>query len=259
MQFKDQVVIVTGGGSGIGEVAAYRFATEGAYIVIADRDEAGGNRVAERMNEQFDDSDLPVRAIAVRTDVASETDVKSMLGRTIATFGRLDVLLNNAAIIHPGSIEQIEAMDFQRLLDVNLKGVFLTIKHAIPYLRRTQGSIVNVASLGGLTGQANNPIYTASKGAVIAMSKSLALDFAQDGVRINCVCPAGVRTPLLEAWTEQQPDPGRTRQLLGEMHPLGRLAEPEEVADAVLYLASRRASFITGVALPIEGGASLGY
>ncbi|OPA74023.1 short-chain dehydrogenase [Paenibacillus selenitireducens] len=259
MRFVDKVVIVTGGGSGIGEVSAERFAEEGAQVVIADWNEAEAERVATKLNEMYPRSDGGIRAIAIQTDVSRDGDVVNLIAKTLQAFGRLDVLFNNAAVILPKYLEEIEESAFDRLIQVNLKGVYLTVKYAIAHLRQTRGSIVNMASLNGITGQRKNPVYAASKGGVIAMSKSLALDYASDGVRVNCVCPAGVMTPLLEAWTQQQADPKATVQALNDMHALGRPASSEEIAQAVLFLASEQASFITGVALPVEGGASLGY
>ncbi|MBD2871404.1 SDR family NAD(P)-dependent oxidoreductase [Paenibacillus arenilitoris] len=259
MRFKEKVVVVTGGGSGIGETSARLFAAEGASVVIADRNGEDGDRVAAELNAAGPGPNGWPRAIAVRTDVSRERDAAALIERTRHTFGRLDVLFNNAAVIHPKPLEETGEPDFDRVLAVNLKGVYLMIKHALPLLRLSKGAIVNMASLNGLVGQRNNPVYAASKGGIIAMSKSLALDYAPDGVRVNCVCPAGVMTPLLEAWTRGQPDPAATVQALNDMHPLGRPAASEEVAQAVLFLASEQAAFVTGVALPVEGGASLGY
>jgi NAD(P)-dependent dehydrogenase (short-subunit alcohol dehydrogenase family) len=149
--------------------------------------------------------------------------------------------------------------EFDRLFAINVRGVFLAVKHSIHELRKTKGSIVNMASLNGLVGQKGNPTYAASKGGVIALTKALALDFASDGVRVNCICPAGVMTPLLDTWINQQSDPEATIKSLQDMHPLGRVASAEEIARAALYLASSQSSFVTGIALPVEGGASLGY
>ncbi|WP_063847526.1 SDR family NAD(P)-dependent oxidoreductase [Bacillus sp. FJAT-28004] len=261
MRFKDKVVLITGGGSGIGEESARLFAAEGAYVVVADWDGPEGQRVADEINEQQGVlKGFPkVRAIAIQTDVSCAIAVEALMAETLQAFGQLDVLYNNAAVILPKPIEEIDEQAFDHVLAVNVKGVYLMIKHAIPLLRQTKGTIVNMASLNGLIGQRQNPIYAASKGAIIALTKSLALDFAADGVRVNCVCPAGVMTPLLEEWTRQQPDQAATILALNAMHPLGRPATSEEVAQSVLYLASQQAAFITGVALPVEGGASLGY
>ncbi|WP_053377600.1 SDR family oxidoreductase [Paenibacillus sp. FJAT-27812] len=265
LRFKDKVVLITGGGSGIGEVSAKLFAGEGAHVVIADWNEAEGQRVARELNEHYANvkgltqTGAQAIAVAIQTDVSQQNAVEKLIAQTLQAFGQLDVLFNNAAVILPKPLEEIEEQAFDHVLAVNVKGVYLTIKHAVPHLRRTKGSIVNMASLNGLVGQRHNPVYAASKGAVIAMTKSLALDFAADGVRVNCVCPAGVMTPLLEEWTRQQPDPAETIQALNAMHPLGRPATSEEIAQTVLYLASQQAAFITGVALPVEGGASLGY
>ncbi|WP_337103400.1 SDR family NAD(P)-dependent oxidoreductase [Paenibacillus sp. YIM B09110] len=259
MRFTNKVVLVTGGASGIGEVSAELFAGEGACVVIADRNGEEAIRLANELTGKYPSATGLARAVPIRTDVSREADVISLLEQVRQLCGRLDVLYNNASIIMPKRIEDIESEDFDRLIAVNLKSVYLMIKHALPLLRASKGTIVNMASLNGLTGQRNNPIYAATKGGIIALTKSLALDLAADGIRVNAICPAGVSTPLLEAWTAQQEDPAATIRLLNDMHALGRPAAPAEVAQAVMFLASEQASFITGVALPVEGGASLGY
>ncbi|MBB6735007.1 SDR family NAD(P)-dependent oxidoreductase [Cohnella zeiphila] len=258
-RFDGKTVLVTGGGSGIGEASAERFAAEGASVVIADWNEAEGLRVAERLNAAFPgESGLP-RAVCVRADVSRSADVADVFAQSLAVFGQVDVLFNNAAVILPKRLEDIEETEFDRVVAVNLKGVFLMMKHALPLLKATRGTIVTMASLNGLVGQKQNPAYAATKGAIIAMSKSVALDAAADGVRVNCVCPAGVMTPLLRDWTGRQEDPAATLQELNDMHALGRPATPEEVAEAVLFLASGQSGFVTGAALPVDGGAMLGY
>ncbi|WP_246096618.1 SDR family NAD(P)-dependent oxidoreductase [Paenibacillus sinopodophylli] len=259
MRFTNKVVLVTGGASGIGKVSAYLFAAEGAHVVIADWNQAEGQRAADELNEQYGDMKGLPRAIAIQTDVSHEQAVQALIAQTLQVYGKLDILFNNAAVICPKPLEEIDAQSFDQLYAVNVKGVYLMIKHAIPHLRAVQGSVVNMASLNGLIGQKHNPIYAATKGALIALTKSLALDYAQSGVRVNCVCPAGVMTPLLDEWTKQQPNPAEAVQSLHAMHPLGRPASSEEVAQAVLFLASNQAAFMTGVALPVDGGASLGY
>ncbi len=259
MRFKQKVVLVTGGASGIGEACARLFANEGAYVVLADWNAAEAQRAAAELNQLHAGlKGLPI-AYPLQADVSQEESVAALIAATLQAYGRLDVLVNNAAVICPKPLEEIEGQAFDRVYDVNVKGVFLMIKHASAHLRSVKGAIVNMASLNGLIGQRNNPVYAASKGAVIAMTKSMALDFASSGVRVNCVCPAGVMTPLLAQWAQQQADPAAAHRSLREMHPLGRPASAEEIAQAVLFLASEQASFMTGVALPVDGGASLGY
>ncbi|MFF2089822.1 SDR family NAD(P)-dependent oxidoreductase [Paenibacillus sp. NPDC058174] len=255
MLVEGKVCLITGGGSGIGEVTALRFAEEGAIVVIADIDSAEGQRVAEAIKMAYGET----AAVAFPADVSSESDVRRLIEAIASQYGRLDVLVNNAATILPKLIEDVEEREWSKVIDVNLKSVFLLTKHSLPLLKQSKGSIVNMASLNGLVGQKQNAVYASTKGAIVAMTKSLALDYAPDGVRVNCICPAGVSTPLLEKWTEEQDDPARTRVMLDDMHPLGRPAKPHEIADAALFFASRLSQFVTGVALPVDGGASLGY
>lgn len=253
MSFEGKVCIVTGGGSGIGEVTARRFASEGAIVVIADVNEEEARRVVQEII-RYNGS-----AVAIQTDVSDGMAVQALVADVVRQFGRIDVLFNNAATILPKPLEEVSEHEWTRVIDINLKSVYLMIKYTIPHLRTTCGSIVNMASLNGLVGQKQNAVYVATKGAIIAMTKALAIDYAPDRVRVNCICPAGVMTPLLEKWTMEQADPEQVRTSLNEMHALGRPARAEEIADAVVFLASESSQFITGVALPVDGGASLGY
>jgi NAD(P)-dependent dehydrogenase (short-subunit alcohol dehydrogenase family) len=256
MKLHGKVAIITGAGSGIGEATAKLFVDAGAKVVLADWNETQANRVADEINlTQAADN----RALAVKTDVSSEQEVKRLVQQALTTFGSIDIIFNNAAVVLPKELEDITEEEWTRTLNINLKSVYLMIKYCIPEVRKSRGNIVNMSSLSGLLGQKQNPVYSATKGAIIAMTKALALDYAKDGVRVNCICPAGVMTPLLEEWIQQQPDPTATVQALIDMHPLGRSATTEEVAQAALYLASDQSYFITGVALPVDGGASLGY
>lgn len=255
MLLEGKTAIITGGGSGIGEATSRLFASSGASVVIADWDESEAIRVAEDILVV----DASAQVLAIRTDVSSEEQVRRLAAETLNRYGSIDILFNNASVILPKPLEEVVESEWSRTLDINVKSVYLTVKACIPVLRRRKGSIINMASLNGLVGQRNNPVYAASKGAVIALTKSLALDYAADGVRVNCLCPAGVMTPLLEAWVGLQPEPEAVQRELAAMHPLGRCATPEEVAKAALYLAGDGAGFITGVALPVDGGASLGY
>ncbi|KQX46891.1 MULTISPECIES: SDR family NAD(P)-dependent oxidoreductase [unclassified Paenibacillus] len=253
MNLAGKTAIVTGGGSGIGEAIVRLFASQGAAVVIADWNEKEAARLADILTSSG------LQAATVKVDVSKDADVQSLIQETVQRFGQVDILVNNAAVILPKFLEDVEEAEWDRLFNINLKSVYLTVKHALPYLRKTRGSIVNMASLNGLVGQKMNPVYAATKGGVVAMTKALALDYAPDGIRVNCICPAGVSTPLLQQWIGEQDDPAATVQILNDMHPIGRPATSEEIAQAALFLASAQSGFVTGVALPVDGGASLGY
>jgi NAD(P)-dependent dehydrogenase (short-subunit alcohol dehydrogenase family) len=253
MTLAGKTAIVTGGGSGIGQAIVRLFAAQGAAVIIADWNEKEAMQLAEELTSSG------YRVAAVKADVSRDADVRSLIQETVHRFGQLDVLVNNAAVILPKFIEEVEEEEWDRLLNINLKSVFLMVKHSLSHLKKTRGAIVNMASLNGLVGQKMNPVYAATKGGIVALTKALALDCAPDGIRVNCICPAGVSTPLLQQWIQEQEDPTATIQALNDMHPIGRPATSEEIAQAALYLASAQSGFVTGVALPVDGGASLGY
>lgn len=253
MRLRGKTAIITGGGSGIGEAIVRLLASHGAQVVIADLHLENASCIAQEL------SATGFSVTAIRTDVSQKRDVEQLIQQTLQHYGQLDIVVNNAAMILPRFLEGIEEEAWDRIFQVNLKSMFLMIKQAIPELRKTRGTIVNMASLNGLIGQAMNPAYAATKGGVIALTKSLAIDFAPDGVRVNCICPAGVSTPLLQQWIQEQDDPAATIQSLNDMHALGRPALTEEIAQAVLFFSDSASSFVTGVALPVDGGASLGY
>jgi NAD(P)-dependent dehydrogenase (short-subunit alcohol dehydrogenase family) len=253
MNLAGKSAIVTGGSSGIGEAIVRLFAANGAKVVIADWNEQEAVRLADELTSSGQ------HVVSVKSDVSRAADVQSLIQETVQRFGQLDILVNNAAVILPKFIEEVEEAEWDRLLNINLKSVYLTVKHSLPYLKKSRGTIVNMASLNGLIGQKMNPVYAATKGGIVAMTKALALDYAPDGVRVNCICPAGVSTPLLQHWIQEQDDPAATVQILNDMHPIGRPATSEEIAQAALFLASAQSGFVTGVALPVDGGASLGY
>ena len=253
MIFAGQTVVVTGGASGIGLAAADRFAKAGAHVAILDRNERDLASAAARLNGHG------VRASALAADVARSSDVQSAIDRIVREQARIDVLVNNAGIAFARRIDEYTEEELDRLLAVNLKGAMLCIRAALPALRRSHGSIVSVASMTGLVGQDSGAVYSASKGGLVAMTKSLAIELARDGIRVNCVCPAGVDTPLMREWAGTLPDPPAVLQQQAAMHLVGRMAAPDEIAEAILFLASPAASFITGIALPVEGGATLGY
>lgn len=253
MRLEQKVAVITGAAHGIGRASALLFAREGAQVVVADRDEAAGQEVATAIR------DAGGEAILVRTDVSRSPEVRHMLRVAQQEYGRLDVLFNVAGVHLPKDAESTSEEEWERILTTNLTSVFLTVKYAAPELKRSRGVIINMASMVGLVGQADSVAYSASKGGIIAVTKSLALDYAPHGVRVNCICPAGVATPLLERWIAEQADPPRVRAALDRIHPLGWTARPEEIAAVALFLASPEASFITGAALPVDGGATLGY
>jgi NAD(P)-dependent dehydrogenase (short-subunit alcohol dehydrogenase family) len=253
MDLKGKVAIVTGAAKGIGKGCAIVLARAGASVAIADLDEAAGRALADEL------SSTGAAALALRCDVSSSGDVRALIEGVVAHFGGLDILVNNAGYHISKNIEVTSEEEWDYILRNNLKSVFLCSKYAIPHLRERRGCIVNMSSMVGLVGQTNAGAYSASKGGIIAMTKGMALDFAQDGIRVNCICPGWVQTPLVEDWFGQQPDPDAARKYIYGVHPLGRIATPEEVGRAALFLASEAAAFVTGVALPVDGALTLGY
>ena len=257
MKLKDKVSIITGAASGIGKATALVFGREGAKVMCADINAEGAEAVARQI------ADTGGEAESIKVDVAKEAEVKEMVSQTVARWGRLDVLYNNAGIGYGMPVTQVTEEDWDRLMDINLKGVFLGCKHAIPeMLKNGGGSIVSTASDAGLVGTAMLSPYCASKGGVVLFTKSLAVEWGAMGIRVNCVCPGVIRTPILDPFiaTAQATGvaPEEVWARMARVHPLGRVGEPEEVGKAVAFLASDEASFITGVALPVDGGFQAG-
>jgi len=236
-----KTAFVTGAGSGIGEATAHALAAAGAMVFVADRDEIGGERVTN----------------AIRT--AGGHAEYYTLDVTDRLHGDLDILVNNAGVGHVGTILQAAAADLDRLYAVNVRGVFNVSKAFISgMLARRRGSIVNIASIGGIVGIRDRLAYCTTKFAVVGLTKSMALDHAIDGVRVNCICPARVETPFVSARIKEYPDPEAAYREMTASQPVGRMGRPEEIAAAVVYLASDEATFITGSALIIDGGWSAG-
>ena len=249
-RFGRKGVIVTGGGSGIGKATAERFLEEGGHVAIFDVSKKNGDEVLSYLRRKGYDPHLFIG------DVSRPADVKRMVKGALKALGRIDVLFNNAGILVEGTVEQVSEKDWDRIMAINVKGVFLMSKEVIPImLRQGKGSIVNNASCSGLVGDRDAIAYNASKGAVVLMTKCLALDYALKNIRANCVCPGEIETPMFhqEARSRNMPI-DKYRKVLCECHPIGRLGAPREVANAVLFLASDDASFITGTAFSVDGG-----
>ena len=250
--FDGQAAIVTGAARGIGRATAEQLLDGGASVAAFDRDRDVLEVFAAERNQ-------PERLLTLEVDVASASAVTAAVDAARARFGRVDIVVNNAAVHFARAVEEytLEEIDYQ--LAVNLKGVLYVVRAALPALRKSRGTIVTVSSMTGMVGQSNGSVYVATKGALISMTKALALELGGDGIRVNCVCPAGVDTRLMRNWAETLPDPEEVLRGQAAMHLMNRMATPDEIASAILFLASPAASFITGVALPVEGGATLGY
>jgi 3-oxoacyl-[acyl-carrier protein] reductase len=248
MRLKDKVAIITGGGSGFGEGMARRFAAEGAAIVVNDLNATGGQRVAEILKQQG------AKALFVQGDVAKRPDVKALIARTLAEFGRVDILVNNAGYTHRNQpLLDVPEDVFDRIFAVNVRALYLAALEIVPVMRKQGGgSIINTASTAGLRPRPGLTWYNASKGAVVTMTKSMAVELAPDRIRVNCLCPVAGETGMLADFMGG--DTPENRAKFRASVPLGRLSLPEDIANAALYLASDEANFITGVALEVDGG-----
>jgi NAD(P)-dependent dehydrogenase (short-subunit alcohol dehydrogenase family) len=250
----NKVVIVTGGARGIGEAAVLAFARDGYRVALADVDASAGEQVRQRSGS------LAGNVLVIRADVSRARDAEDVVRQTVSAFGGVDVVFNNAGIQPPDSYKTAEHLDeamWDRVMDVNVKGCFLLCKYAIPEMRRRGGGvIINNASVQGLQSQKLVPVYAASKGAVLSLTRNLALDYAEDNIRVVAVCPGSVDTPMLRATAAlaSPVDPDGTLEEWGRKHPLGRIARPEEIAEVVVFLASDKASFITGEYVCVDGG-----
>ncbi len=241
-----RIAIVTGAGSGIGRAIAHRFAAAGAAVVAADLNLAAAEETATASPEQI---------VPYQVDVTDEPSVQRLVQATLERFGQIDILVNNAGIGTTKDIVETDLEEWERVFAVNVRGVFLCCKHALPsMLARRYGVIINMGSVAGLIGIPQRAAYCASKGAVVTLTKQIAVAYVKQGIRCNCICPGTVDTPWVERLVAQTPDPEAARRALEARQPMGRLVQPDEVAAAALYLASDEAAAVTGSILVVDGG-----
>jgi len=237
-----KAAVITGAASGIGRASALRFAAEGARLILADSQEP--------------DAETLKTGCFVRTDVSRRPDNERMIDECVERYGRIDILYCNAGVTLPKLLPDSADAEIDRLLDVNVKGPLYAARHAIPIMlgQPGRGVILFTASKTGLVAQSDSPVYCASKGAIVILAKALALDYAARGIRVNALCPGIIDTPMLHRFADAMPDPAAAWTAYGAAQPMGRLGTPEECAAAALWLVSSDASFVTGVALPVDGG-----
>jgi NAD(P)-dependent dehydrogenase (short-subunit alcohol dehydrogenase family) len=244
MDFTGKVVLVTGAASGIGRGIAERFSEAGAFVAVVDINGPGLEAVA---------ASLP-RAIAITADVARDEDAARAVERTVAGFGHLDVLVNNAGIMLAGTIDKLSPEGWDRLINVNLRAAYLFSHYVIPHMRGRGGAILNISSVHAFVSWPDNPAYDATKAGLLGLTHAMAVDHGRDGIRVNVICPGYIQTPLLEANFNAMPDRERTVRDVVAAHPVGRLGTPRDIAEAALFLCSDAASFITGATLVVDGG-----
>jgi NAD(P)-dependent dehydrogenase (short-subunit alcohol dehydrogenase family) len=252
MNLRDRVAVVTGSGSGIGRASALEFARAGARVVVVDINGGSARETVAQIQSAGG------TAIAVETDVANPDSVQRLVAETVRAFGRVDVLMNNAAIQVNKTVEDTTVEEWNREMAVNVGGIFLCCKYFFPHLRKTKGTIVNMSSVNGFFTEPMCAGYCATKAAIIGLTKAMAIDHGKDGIRVNCICPGYIDAGLAEGYFEAQPDPQAARAAAGKLHSLWRIGRPEEVGRAAVFLASDEASFITGAALTVDGGFSSG-
>jgi len=245
-RLKGKIGIVTGAGSGIGRACAVAMAKEGARVVLV-------GRRRERIDEVA--SEIGELAFAVPADVSTKTDIGSLLEKTVGRFGGMNFLLNNAGILHVGNAEQLTEDQWDETFNVNVRGVWLLSRAALPHIRKAGGgSIINMASTLGLVGAPNRAAYAPSKGAVVQLTKSMAIDHGHEKIRVNAICPSFVETELTEGLLGKTSDPEAIRRQRTAAHPIGRLGQPEDIAGLAVYLASDESSWVTGAIMPVDGG-----
>jgi NAD(P)-dependent dehydrogenase (short-subunit alcohol dehydrogenase family) len=241
-----KVALVTGAGSGIGRGIAERFVEAGAAVAVFEIDPERARAVAERLSAGG-------RALAIAGDVSRENDVREAVAAAADRFGSLDILVNNAGIEVYGTVADLSPEDWDRQLGVNLKGVFLCSKYAIPHLRARGGVILNISSVHAFVSYRDSAAYDASKAALLGLTRAMALDHGRDGIRVNAICPGYIDTPMLHQWIETSADCEEAMRQVLRFHPLGRIGTPRDIAEACVFLASDAASFISGTYLVVDG------
>lgn len=251
MQLNNKIIFITGAGQGIGLECALAYAREGARVIVAEKNEMALEAAMRQLGSAH---------LGVLCDVSNSNQVKYAIEKAIQTYARIDAIHNNAAVSSPSKpLHETSEAEWDNCMNVNLKGVYHSIKFGLEALRQTSGSILNTSSLVGEIGQEMHAAYAATKGAINALTKSMALDYARYKIRVNAVSPAGVWTPMLRQWNAEQPAEKDMARYLDNIHVLGYCPNGDVVADAAVFLLSEKARFITGCILPVSGGAELGY
>ena len=246
MRLLEKTCVVTGGASGIGEAIVRRFAAEGASVLIADLNLDAASALAD---------EIGASTVPMRCDVRSEDDAAAAAAAALGAWGRVDVLINNAGAELSRTYDEMSVAEWDNILDTDLKGPWLMCKHIVPHMvERGSGSVVNIASLNGLVGFPLSTAYGSAKGGLVVFTKDMAIELASSGVRFNCICPGVIETPMMERWTNLQPDKKAAKQLLIGAMPIGRLGRPEEVAAAALFFASEDSTLCQGSVLSVDGG-----
>jgi len=245
-RLQGKVAVVTGAGTGIGRACAVAMAREGARLVLVGR----RREKLEPLAREIDGS-----ALAVAGDVSNRTDVENLIARTVAEFGGIHVLLNNAGVLHIGNVEQISEQQWDETFNINVRGLWLLSRAVLPHMRKAGGgTIINMASVLGINGARNRASYAPSKGAVVLLTKCMAIDHGHENIRVNAICPSFVETDLTAAVLSTAADPQAVRRERMAVHPIGRLGRPEDIAGLAVYLASDESSWVTGSVFPVDGG-----
>ncbi len=248
MRLKDRIVVVTGSGSGIGRACALEFAGAGAIVIVADINSEGASETVRQIQDNGGVS------VAFKTDVSDPESVLQLVDFTIKNYSRIDALINNAAIQINKTVADITFEEWNRQMSVNVGGIFLCSKYFLPYLRKTGGNIVNMSSVNGFFVEPMCAGYCTTKAAIIGLTKAMAIDHGNEGIRVNCICPGYIDAGLAEGYFQSQPDPQKAREEAGKLHALWRIGKPEEVGKVALFLASDDASFMTGASVVVDGG-----